>query len=145
MCYITSKLVTPTLMEMKFLRIFPLYLLNLILFCGFFLGGIYVSCRFMLGLVMEALGYPTGIAAVFPKIMALIAGLGGGFWGLMIAAFLARFLARQLLEDVDFGERPILNITMTSFISFLLVTAIMVAVGGDRINIGAILKVLLET
>ena len=119
--------------------------MNLILFGGLFFGGIYVSCRFMLGLVMEALGNPTGIAAVFPKIIALIAGLGGGFWGLMIAAFLARFLARQLLEDVDFGDRPILNITMTSFISFLLVTAIMIAVGGDRVNIGAILEILLAT
>ncbi len=145
MCYITSKLVTPTLMEMKFLRIFPLYLLNLILFCGFFLGGIYVSCRFMLGLVMEALGYPTGIAAVFPKIMALIAGLGGGFWGLMIAAFTTRFLARQFLEDVPLGDRPILNLTMSSFISFLFVIAILIAIGGDRVNLGAILKILLAT
>ena len=130
---------------MKFLRIFPLYLMNLVLFAGLFFGGIYVSCRFMLGLMMEALGYPTGIAAVFPKIIALIAGLGGGFWGLMIAAFLARFLARQLLEGADLGERPILNITMSSFISFLLVTAIMIAVGGERVNLSEILKILLAT
>ena len=130
---------------MKLLRVLPLYLINLILFGGLFFGGIYVSCRFMLGLVMEALGNPTGIAAVFPKILALIAGLGGGFWGLMIAAFIARFLARQLLEGADLGERPILNLTMTSFISFLLVTAIMIAVGGEKVNIGAILEILLAT
>ena len=130
---------------MKFLRIFPLYLMNLMLFGGLFFGGIYVSCRFMLGLVMEALGNPTGIAAIFPKIIALIAGLGGGFWGLMLAAFLVRFLARQFLDGVDLGERPILNITMSSFISFLLVTAIMIAIGGDRVDIGAILEILLAT
>ena len=130
---------------MKFLRVLPLYLMNLVLFGGLFFGGIYVSCRFMLGLVMEALGNPTGIAAVFPKILALIAGLGGGFWGLMIAAFFARFLARQLLDGIDLGDRPILNITMSSFISFLLVTAIMIAVGGERINISAILEILLAT
>ena len=130
---------------MKFLRVFPLYLMNLVLFGGLFFGGIYVSCRFMLGLVMEALGSPTGLAAVFPKIIALIAGLGGGFWGLMLAAFTTRFLTRQLLEGADLGERPILNVTMTSFISFLLVTAILIAVGGDQVNLGAILEILLET
>ncbi len=130
---------------MKILRVFPLYLINLVLFAGLFFGGIYVSCRFMLGLVMEALGNPTGIAAVFPKIIALIAGLGGGFWGLMLAAFIARFLARQLLDGVDFGERPILNITMSSFVSFLFIIAILIAVGGDRVNIGAILEILLAT
>ena len=130
---------------MKFLRVFPLYLMNLVLFGGLFFGGIYVSCRFMLGLVMEALGNPTGIAAVFPKVIALIAGLGGGFWGLMLAAFTTRFLTRQLLEGADLGERPILNVTMTSFISFLLVTAILIAVGGDQVNLGAILEILLET
>ena len=119
--------------------------MNLLLFGGLFFGGIYVSCRFMLGLVMEALGNPTGIAAVFPKIIALIAGLGGGFWGLMLAAFLVRFLARQFLDGVDLGERPILNVTMSSFISFLLVTAIMIAIGGDRVDIGAILEILLAT
>ena len=130
---------------MKILRIFPPYLMNLILFGGLFFGGIYVSCRFMLGLVMDALGNPTGIAAIFPKIIALAAGLGGGFWGLVLAALIARFLSRQLLDGVDLGERPILNITMTSFVSFLLVTAIMIAVGGDRVNIGAILEILLKT
>ena len=130
---------------MKFLRVFPLYLMNLILFGGLFFGGIYVSCRFMLGLVMEALGNPTGLAAVFPKIIALVAGLGGGFWGLMLAAFLARFLTTQLLDGIDLGERPILNITMSSFVSFLFVTAILIAVGGERINIGAILEILLAT
>jgi len=130
---------------MKLLRVLPLYLMNLILFGGLFFGGIYSSCRFMLGLAMDLLGNPTDIAAVFPKIFALIAGLGGGFWGLMIAAFIARFLATQLLDDIDLGDRPILNITMTSFISFLLVTAIMIAAGGDRTNISAILEILLET
>ena len=130
---------------MKLLRVLPLYLMNLILFGGLFFGGIYFSCRFMLGLTMEALGNPTGIAAVFPKILALIAGLGGGFWGLMIAAFIARFLTTQLLDGIDLGERPILNITMSSFISFLLVTAVMIAAGGDKINVGAILEILLET
>ena len=130
---------------MKFLRVFPLYLMNLILFGGLFFGGIYISCRFMLGLVMEALGNPTGLAAVFPKIIALVAGLGGGFWGLMLAAFLARFLARQLLDGIDLGERPILNITMSSFVSFLFVIAILIAVGGERVNIGTILEILLTT
>jgi len=130
---------------MKFFRVVPLYLLNTVLFGGWFVAGIYFSCRFMLGLVMEALGNPTGIAAVFPKIIALIAGLGGGFWGLMIAAFIARFLARQLLEGADLGERPILNITMSSFVSFLFVAAILIAVGGEKVNIGAILEILLET
>ena len=130
---------------MKVLRVLPLYLMNLILFGGMFFGGIYVSCRFMLGLAMDLLGNPTGIAAVFPKIIALAAGLGGGFWGLMIAAFIARFLATQLLDGADLGERPILNVTMSSFVSFLLVTAIMIAVGGESVNLGAILKILLET
>ena len=130
---------------MKLLRIFPLYTLNLLLFTGFFFGGIYFSCRFMLGLVMEALGYPTGIAGVFPKIIALIAGLGGGFWGLLIAAFIARFIARQFLEGADLGDRPILNLTMSSFISFLFVIAILIAIGGERVSLGAVLKILLET
>ena len=128
---------------MKVLRVLPLYLMNLILFGGMFFGGIYVSCRFMLGLAMDLLGNPTGIAAVFPKIIALAAGLGGGFWGLMIAAFIARFLATQLLDGADLGERPILNVTMSSFVSFLLVTAIMIAVGGDKVKISAILEILL--
>jgi len=130
---------------MKFLKIFPLYILNLILFTGLFLGGIYGGCRFMLGLVMNALGNPTGLAVLFPKVIALIAGLGGGFWGLMIAAFLTRLLARQFLDGVDLGDRSILNLTMSSFISFLFVIAILIAVGGERISIGAILEILLAT
>ena len=128
---------------MKFLRVFPIYITNLVLFTGLFLGGIYSGCRFMLGLVLNALGNPTGLAAVFPKIIALIAGLGGGFWGLMIAAFLTRLLARQFLDGIDLGERPILNLTMSSFISFLFVIAILIAVGGNRISLEAILKILL--
>ena len=128
---------------MKLLRVLPLYLMNLILFGGMFFGGIYVSCRFILGLAMETLGNPTGLAAVFPKIIALVAGLGGGFWGLMIAALIARFLTTQLLDGIDLGDRPILNTTMSSFISFLLVTAIMIAVGGDKVKISAILEILL--
>lgn len=130
---------------MKFLRIFPLYLINLLLFGGWFVVGIYAGCRFMLGLMMDLLNYPTGIAAVFPKIVALIAGLGGGFWGLMIAAFIVRFLARHFLEGVDLGERPILNITMSSFVTFLLVLAVMIAAFGERANLDAVLKILLAT
>jgi len=130
---------------MKFLRIFPLYLISLLLFCGLFFAGIYIGCRFMLGLVMEALGYPTGLAAVFPKIIALIAGLGGGFWGVMLAAFITHFLAKYWLEDVKFGERPLLNITMTSFLSFVLVLMILIALFGERTNIDTVLRILLKT
>ena len=130
---------------MKFLRIFPLYLLSILLFGGFFSGGVYVSCRFMLGLLMDALGRPTGIAAVLPKVMALTAGLGGGFWGIMLAAVITRFLANQFLEDVKLGERPILDLTMSSFLSFLFVIAVLIAVFGERANVDAVLKVLLTT
>lgn len=130
---------------MKVLRVLPLYLISLLLFCGLFFGGIYVSCRFMLGLAMDALGSPTGIAAVFPKLIALAGGLGGGFWGLMLAAFITRFLARYWLEDADLGERPILNITMSSFLGFILVSMILIAFFGERANLDSILKLLLET
>lgn len=130
---------------MKVLRIFPLYLIGLLLFCGLFFGGVYVSCRFMLGLAMDVLGNPTGIAAVFPKLIALAGGLGGGFWGLMLAAFITRFLARHWLDGVELGERPLLNITMSSFLSFILVSMILIAFFGERTDLGAILKILLET
>ncbi len=130
---------------MKFLRIFPLYLISLLLFTSIFFAGVYFSCRFMLGLAMDALGSPTGLAAVFPKIIALAAGLGGGFWGLMLAAFITRFLARHWLEDASLGDRPILSITMSSFLSFILVVMILIAFLGERTNLDAILKILLET
>lgn len=130
---------------MKILRVIPLYLMNLFLFGGLFFGGIYVSCRFMLGLAMDLLGNPTGLAAIFPKLLALVAGLGGGFWGLMIAAFAARFLARQLLPETGLGEKRLWDVTLGSFVSFLLVVMILIAVFGERTNIGAILEVLLET
>lgn len=128
---------------MKFLKVFPLYLINLTLFCGLFLGGIYFSCRFMLGLMMDVLGNPTGIAAVFPKIVALVAGLGGGFWGIMLAAIITRFLARHWLDGADLGDHPILNITMSSFIGFIFVIAVLIAVFGERANIDVVLKILL--
>ena len=99
----------------------------------------------MLGLLMDALGRPTGIAAVLPKVMALTAGLGGGFWGIMLAAVITRFLANQFLEDVKLGERPILDLTMSSFLSFLFVIAVLIAVFGERANVDAVLKVLLTT
>ena len=130
---------------MEFFRVIPLYAMNLFLFGGLFFGGIYVSCRFILGLVMEALGNPTGLAALFPKLLALVAGLGGGFWGLMLAAVTARFLARQLLPEANLGEKRLLDITLGSFVSFLLVVMILIAIFGERTNVGAILEVLLET
>lgn len=130
---------------MKLLRLLLLYIINLFLFCGWFVAGVYVSCRFMLSLLMEALNYPTGIAVVFPKIIALIAGLGGGFWGMLLAAFIVRFLARHFLEDMDLGERPILNITMSSFIGFIFVLMILIAFFGERADLDAVLKILLET
>lgn len=99
----------------------------------------------MLGLAMDALGNPTGIAAVFPKIIALAAGLGGGFWGVMLAALMTRFLARHWLDNIELGERPILSVTMSSFLSFILVLMILIAVFGERTNIDAILKILLMT
>lgn len=130
---------------MKIFSIIPLYLLSLLMFVGFFVGGVYFGARFALSLVMDVLDYPTGMAAVFPKVLALAAGAGGGFWGLFLAAVVTRFLGHRWIGSVKFGERPILNTTMSAFLTFILMTMIAVAVFGERTHIDAVLKILLET
>jgi hypothetical protein len=130
---------------MKIFSIIPLYLLSLLMFVGFFVGGVYFGCRFVLSLAMEALGYPTGLAAVFPKIIALAGGFGGGFWGLLLAAALTRFFRHHWTGEVKFGERPLLNTTMSAFLTFVLVTMLFIATFGERTNLDTVLKILLET
>ena len=114
------------------------------MFLGFFVAGVYFGTRFTLSLAMEVLDYPTGIAAIFPKIVALAGGLGGGFWGLLLAAAVTRFLGHHWIGSIKFGERPILNTTMSAFITFILILMIVIAVFGERAHVDAVLKILLE-
>lgn len=104
-----------------------------------------MGTRFVFSLAMGVFGYPTGVAAVFPKLIALGGGLGGGFWGIMLAVFITRYLGHHWIGRVDFGNRPILNTTMSAFLTSVLLVMIALAIFGERTGIGAILEVLLRT
>jgi hypothetical protein len=130
---------------MRVLSFVPLYLLSVLLFVVLFLLGIVVGTRFTLSLMMQILGYPTGIAAVLPKLVALVGGVGGSFWGLFLAAAATRFFGRHWEMPLDFGRHPVINTTISAFLTFILLLLIALVVLGDRLPVGAVLKFLLQT
>lgn len=130
---------------MRVLSFVPLYLLSVSLFVILFLLGIVVGARFTLSLMMQLLGYPVGIAAILPKLIALVGGIGGSFWGLFLAATITRFLGQHWEAPLEFGRRPIVNTTISAFLTFLLLLLISLAAFGNRLPVGEVLNFLLKT
>lgn len=128
---------------MKLASVLPFYLLSLFLFGAFFVGGLVIGTRFMLDLAMEFLGFPQGIAAVFPKLVAIVGGLAGAFWGVFLAALAVRFLGQHYPVPIEFGERPVFNTALSSFATFVIVLVAFLAFLGDRATVGEVFKLLI--
>ena len=128
---------------MRVLSFVPLYLLSVLLYLLFFGLGIFVGTRFTLALMMQILGYPTGLAAIFPKLVALVGGVGGSLWGLFLASLSIRFLGRHWYAPLELGRHPIIKTTLSAFLTFLLILMIGLALFGSRLPVGAILRFLL--